>query len=125
MKRMLVFNPSKRVGIDEALAHPLFKDIRNHNVEVSQSAPTDATPRLPAVTHVRPFVCPYNMVQQMTAKEKVKLPFDDWESMDEPQLRYLRRHTTTPHHTQDEAASKACLMVVCVCVCVCVSGMRF
>lgn len=33
LKRMLVFNPMKRIGIDEALTSPLFKDLRNPSVE--------------------------------------------------------------------------------------------
>lgn len=57
LKRMLVFNPIKRISIDEALASPLFKDIRNPSVET-------------------------------VAATKVKLPFDDWRSMSEAQLRY-------------------------------------
>eukprot|EP00745_Piridium_sociabile_P023429 TRINITY_DN36498_c0_g2_i1.p1 TRINITY_DN36498_c0_g2~~TRINITY_DN36498_c0_g2_i1.p1 ORF type:complete len:420 (-),score=37.01 TRINITY_DN36498_c0_g2_i1:146-1405(-) len=70
LKRMLVFNPSKRITIDDALAHPLFRDIRNHNLE------------------------------QMTAKEKVKLPFDDWESMEEQQLRYAFLKEISRYHPE-------------------------
>lgn len=57
LKRMLVFNPHKRISIDEALSSPLFKDIRNLQIET-------------------------------TAAQKVRLPFDDWKGMNEPQLRY-------------------------------------
>ncbi|EPT32431.1 cell-cycle-associated protein kinase MAPK, putative [Toxoplasma gondii ME49] len=57
LKRMLVFNPNKRITINECLAHPFFKEVRIAEVE------TNAT-------------------------EKVRLPFNDWMNMDEPQLRY-------------------------------------
>lgn len=56
LKRMLVFNPKKRISVDECLAHPFFEEVRNTEVEV-------------------------------TAKEKVRLPFNDWANMDETQLR--------------------------------------
>ncbi|CDI78657.1 CMGC kinase, MAPK family, putative [Eimeria praecox] len=57
LKRMLVFNPKRRISVDECLAHPFFKEVRNPAIEV-------------------------------TANEKVRLPFNDWANMDEPQLRY-------------------------------------
>lgn len=57
LKRMLVFNPSKRISVDEALSSPLFENVRNPASEI-------------------------------VAKEKVKLPFDDWKSMTEQQLRF-------------------------------------
>lgn len=57
LKRMLVFNPNKRITINECLAHPFFEEVRIAEVEVS-------------------------------ASEKVRLPFNDWMNMDEPQLRY-------------------------------------
>eukprot|EP00922_Rhytidocystis_sp_ex-Travisia-forbesii_P060333 GHVS01089438.1.p1 GENE.GHVS01089438.1~~GHVS01089438.1.p1 ORF type:complete len:459 (+),score=53.65 GHVS01089438.1:334-1710(+) len=56
LQKMLVFNPTRRVSIEDALSHPLFKDIRN-------------------------------IAMESTAKERVELPFDDWQNMDEPQLR--------------------------------------
>ncbi|CDJ29442.1 uncharacterized protein EMH_0049700 [Eimeria mitis] len=56
LKRMLVFNPKRRISVDECLAHPFFKEVRNPAIEV-------------------------------TANEKVRLPFNDWANMDEPQLR--------------------------------------
>ncbi|KAL8271443.1 hypothetical protein Esti_004644 [Eimeria stiedai] len=56
LKRMLVFNPKRRISVDECLAHPFFKEVRNPAIEV-------------------------------TAREKVRLPFNDWANMDEPQLR--------------------------------------
>ncbi|OEH75742.1 CMGC MAPK family protein [Cyclospora cayetanensis] len=56
LKRMLVFNPKRRISVDECLAHPFFKEVRNPAIEV-------------------------------TASEKVRLPFNDWANMDEPQLR--------------------------------------
>jgi len=56
LSKMLVFIPSKRITVDEALAHPLFKDIRNPSLEVMQG-------------------------------DKVRVPFDDWEQMDEQSLR--------------------------------------
>lgn len=34
LKRMLVFNPKKRISIDECLAHPFFEEIRNTEIEV-------------------------------------------------------------------------------------------
>ncbi|KAF7457131.1 putative cell-cycle-associated protein kinase MAPK [Cryptosporidium felis] len=58
LRKMLVFNPKKRITVDEALNHPLFKNIRNETVE--------------AISH-----------------EKVTLPFDDWGSMTEKELRYF------------------------------------
>ncbi|KAK6590897.1 mitogen-activated kinase 2 [Cryptosporidium xiaoi] len=57
LKKMLVFNPSKRITVEEALSHPLFKNIRNEKLEV-------------------------------ISNEKVTLPFDDWGSMSERELRY-------------------------------------
>lgn len=57
LKKMLVFNPKKRIRVDECLAHPLFKDLRNSSVET-------------------------------VADTRVTLPFDDWQSMDQNQLRY-------------------------------------
>ncbi len=33
LKRTLVFNPKNRISIQEALAHPLFKEIRDKNLE--------------------------------------------------------------------------------------------
>lgn len=38
LKRMLVFNPTKRISVDEALAHPLFKDIRAPAIEVTAAS---------------------------------------------------------------------------------------
>ncbi|KAJ1607016.1 putative mitogen-activated protein kinase 2 [Cryptosporidium canis] len=58
LKKMLVFNPNKRVTVDEALNHPLFKNIRNEVLEV--------------ISH-----------------DKISLPFDDWSSMTERELRYF------------------------------------
>ncbi|KAH8741466.1 mitogen-activated protein kinase 2 [Cryptosporidium ryanae] len=57
LKKMLVFNPYRRITVDEALSHPLFKNIRNEKLEV-------------------------------ISDEKVTLPFDDWGSMSEKELRY-------------------------------------
>ncbi|PPA62320.1 Protein kinase domain protein [Cryptosporidium hominis] len=58
LKKMLVFNPNKRITVDEALSHSLFKNIRNEMLEI--------------ISH-----------------EKVTLPFDDWSSMTERELRYF------------------------------------
>lgn len=58
LKKMLVFNPNKRITVDEALSHPLFRNIRNEVLEV-------------------------------ISQEKVTLPFDDWSSMTERELRYF------------------------------------
>lgn len=35
LKRMLVFNPAKRISVDDALSSPLFKDIRNISAETT------------------------------------------------------------------------------------------
>uniref|UniRef100_A0A0G4GZ90 Mitogen-activated protein kinase n=1 Tax=Chromera velia CCMP2878 TaxID=1169474 RepID=A0A0G4GZ90_9ALVE len=56
LSKMLVFVPQKRITVEDALAHPLFKDIRTPKIEEMDS-------------------------------EKVRVPFDDWEHMDEQQLR--------------------------------------
>lgn len=58
LKKMLVFNPNKRITVDEALSHSLFKNIRNEMLEI--------------ISH-----------------EKITLPFDDWSSMTERELRYF------------------------------------
>lgn len=34
LKRMLVFNPKRRISVDECLAHPFFKEVRNPAIEV-------------------------------------------------------------------------------------------
>lgn len=56
LKRMLIFNPSLRVTVDESLAHPFFMEVRNIGSET-------------------------------TAAHKISLPFDDWQTMDQNQLR--------------------------------------
>lgn len=35
LKRMLVFNPKRRISVDECLAHPFFKGVRNPSIEAS------------------------------------------------------------------------------------------
>eukprot|EP01055_Gregarina_sp_Pseudo9_P005305 Gregarina_sp_Pseudo_9__5304@NODE_618_length_2478_cov_331_368594_g584_i0_p1_GENE_NODE_618_length_2478_cov_331_368594_g584_i0NODE_618_length_2478_cov_331_368594_g584_i0_p1_ORF_typecomplete_len431_score103_17Pkinase/PF00069_25/7_5e64Pkinase_Tyr/PF07714_17/8_6e37Kdo/PF06293_14/6_7e09Kinaselike/PF14531_6/8_8e08Pkinase_fungal/PF17667_1/7_8e02Pkinase_fungal/PF17667_1/5e07Pkinase_fungal/PF17667_1/4_1e03RIO1/PF01163_22/4_5e05WaaY/PF06176_11/2_4e03WaaY/PF06176_11/9_7e05FTA2/PF13095_6/1_8e03FTA2/PF13095_6/ len=57
LRRMLVFNPRKRITVDEALAHAFFSEIRQPVVEIVSS-------------------------------QKVTLPFDDWQSMTQNQLRF-------------------------------------
>lgn len=37
LKRMLMFNPKKRISVEEALSHPLFKNIRNITIEKTAS----------------------------------------------------------------------------------------
>ncbi len=37
MNKTIVFNPRKRLRIDEALNHPLFKDIRDKKKEVERT----------------------------------------------------------------------------------------
>eukprot|EP01070_Trichotokara_eunicae_P004380 Trichotokara_eunicae@DN391_c0_g1_i1.p1 len=56
LRRILKFNPTKRVSVEDALSHPYFSDLRAAENE-----------------HL--------------AASKVRLPFDDWASMDAPQLR--------------------------------------
>eukprot|EP01069_Polyplicarium_translucidae_P010075 Polyplicarium_translucidae@DN3359_c0_g1_i5.p2 len=68
LQRMLVFNPAKRISVDEALAHDLFADIRNPSIET-------------------------------TATDKVTLPFDDWQGMAEPQLRYAFLREVQRYHS--------------------------
>eukprot|EP01066_Platyproteum_vivax_P012531 Platyproteum_vivax@DN5698_c0_g1_i1.p1 len=58
LKKMLVFNPCNRILVEDALAHPIFKDIRNKESEAAA-----------------------------TGTEKVKVPFDDYQNMTEPELR--------------------------------------
>ncbi|EZG64224.1 mitogen-activated protein kinase [Gregarina niphandrodes] len=43
LKKMLQFNPDKRINVDEALNHPLFRDIRNNELETT----ADKKVRLP------------------------------------------------------------------------------
>ncbi|CEL91798.1 unnamed protein product [Vitrella brassicaformis CCMP3155] len=69
LQRMLVFNPGKRISIDEALAHPLFKDIRN-------------------------------VASETIAKERIQLPFDDWLSLNEQQLRIAFLREVLRYHPQ-------------------------
>lgn len=38
MKRTLVFNPFYRISVDECLAHPLFKAVRNPDYEAFKTA---------------------------------------------------------------------------------------
>eukprot|EP01067_Filipodium_phascolosomae_P001000 Filipodium_phascolosomae@DN1694_c0_g1_i1.p1 len=59
MKRMLVFNASKRITVAEALSHDLFADIRNREAEAASGVST-----------------------------RVRLPFDDSLKLTEPQLRF-------------------------------------
>jgi mitogen-activated protein kinase 1/3 len=77
LEKMLVFNPSRRIKVEEALQSPLFRNIRCKTSET-------------------------------VAQQKVKLPFDDWNPMNESQLRkafleevylfhpHLRRYTPRP-----------------------------
>lgn len=69
LRRMLVFNPKKRITVDEALCHGLFKEIRNNAIEV-------------------------------TAKQRVRLPFDDWENLDKHQLRYAFLREISRYHSE-------------------------
>lgn len=39
LNNTIVFNPKKRLTIDEALEHPLFKDIRNLKFETTSKNP--------------------------------------------------------------------------------------
>jgi len=56
---MLIFNPANRITVQQCLNHPLFRDIRIPAAEMeTQNA------------------------------ERVVLPFDDYQPMEEPQLRY-------------------------------------
>lgn len=41
MDRMLTFNPKKRITVEEALAHPYFKDLSNPKLETSCPSPFD------------------------------------------------------------------------------------
>ncbi len=41
LDKMLVFNPNKRITVDEALAHPYFKDLRNPQTETVCPKPFD------------------------------------------------------------------------------------
>eukprot|EP01067_Filipodium_phascolosomae_P006332 Filipodium_phascolosomae@DN4591_c0_g1_i1.p1 len=58
LKKMLVFNPNKRISVEAALDHPLFADIRSRELEKAAQAPA-----------------------------KITLPFDDSKHMTEAQLR--------------------------------------
>jgi serine/threonine protein kinase len=41
MEKMLVFNPSKRISVDEALAHPYFSAMRNKLCETEAESKFD------------------------------------------------------------------------------------
>eukprot|EP00921_Rhytidocystis_pertsovi_P015753 GHVQ01024992.1.p1 GENE.GHVQ01024992.1~~GHVQ01024992.1.p1 ORF type:complete len:233 (+),score=19.97 GHVQ01024992.1:1340-2038(+) len=69
LQKMLVFNPNKRISIEDSLAHSLFRDIRNPALET-------------------------------TAGDRVQLPFDDWQNMDEPQLRHAFLREIQRYHQE-------------------------
>eukprot|EP00919_Chromeraceae_sp_WS-2016_P074987 GHVR01177454.1.p1 GENE.GHVR01177454.1~~GHVR01177454.1.p1 ORF type:complete len:197 (-),score=40.70 GHVR01177454.1:22-612(-) len=70
LSRLLVFNPLKRITVTEALEHPLFKDMRSYELEDTSDTCV------------------------------VSLPFCDWESMNEEELRYCFLREIGHHHRE-------------------------
>jgi len=68
LQRMLVFNPTRRISVNDCLSHPLFDEVRNTETEQISST-------------------------------KIRVPFDDWSNLDEPQLRCAFLHEIQRYHS--------------------------
>eukprot|EP00916_Digyalum_oweni_P027403 GHVL01044861.1.p2 GENE.GHVL01044861.1~~GHVL01044861.1.p2 ORF type:complete len:483 (-),score=52.97 GHVL01044861.1:2041-3489(-) len=75
LKKMLVFNPQKRISVDDALAHELFRDIRN--IQLEKASVGDGSVILPfedrgqAMSEEQLRLCFLNEIRQFHTNLKI------------------------------------------------------